>query len=78
MAGLELIRRRLKPATGQPRLFIDPKCVKLIAALRSYRYPETGGELPIKDGTHDHPLDALRYALVNLECGAMPVRVRAY
>lgn len=78
VAGLELIRRRLKPATGQPRLFIDPKCVKLIAALRSYRYPETGGELPIKDGTHDHPLDALRYALVNLECGAMPVRVRAY
>lgn len=64
--GLELVRRALRPATGPPRLFVHPRCEKLILAMRSYRYPDGGGELPVKDGEHDHPVDALRYHFVNL------------
>jgi hypothetical protein len=26
-----------------------------------------GGELPLKDGLHDHPIDALRYFFVNYQ-----------
>ncbi len=73
--GLELIRRRLCPADGSgPTLFIDPRCRQLIVAMRSYAYGERVGENPHKDGTYDHPIDALRYALVNL---ARAERVRS-
>ena len=44
---------------------IDPKCGKLIEAMQCYHYPDSGGELPEKDGVHDHPIDALRYFFVN-------------
>ena len=33
-------------------------------AVQSYRYPEKGGDLPVKDGRED-PLDALRYDTIN-------------
>ena len=33
-------------------------------AVQSYRYPEKGGDLPLKDGRED-PLDALRYDTIN-------------
>ena len=75
--GLELIRRALSPATGQPRLFIDARCTRLIAAMRHYRYPATGGETPYKDGTHDHPIDALRYFFVNTQV-SQAVRITRY
>jgi len=48
---------------------------RLIEAMGCYRYPEGGragstnspqaGELPLKDGLYDHPIDALRYFFVN-------------
>jgi hypothetical protein len=63
--GLELIRTALRPAAGNPALFIHPKCKRLIKALESLSYPKEGGELPVKDGVHDHPIDALRYFYVN-------------
>jgi hypothetical protein len=63
--GLEMIRAALRPAFGEVRLFIHPRCTRLIRALEAYRYPEGGGELPIKDGEHDHLIDALRYYFVN-------------
>ncbi len=73
--GLELIRRDLKPADGSaPRLLIDPRCKRLIDAMRAYRFPETGGETPLKDGVNDHPIDALRYALIHL---ARPTKLSA-
>ena len=75
--GLELVRAALRPASGGAKLFVDPRCVKLVAALQSYRYPDAGGELPLKDGVHDHPVDALRYDLVNSLTGG-PVRVTRY
>ena len=75
--GLELIRRALRPASGDPKLFVHPRCEKLVRALRSYRYPEGGGELPVKDGEHDHPVDALRYHFVN-RADAAPAEGRRY
>ena len=37
--------------------------------MRCYHYPESGsaarGEVPLKDGLYDHPIDALRYFFVN-------------
>jgi hypothetical protein len=72
--GLELIRHALQPASGQPMLFIHPRCKRLIRALQSYRYADTGSELPIKDGTHDHLIDALRYYFVNRESGQVTTR----
>ena len=76
--GLELLRAALRPASGAPRLFVDPRCVRLVAALQGYRYPpDAGGESPLKDGTHDHPIDALRYDFINTLTGG-PVRVSRY
>ena len=65
VAGIEKIRAAVRAGDGQSRLVIDPKCEKLIAAMRCYHYPDAGGELPEKDGVHDHPIDALRYFFVN-------------
>jgi len=69
MEGVELVRALLWPATGEPRLVVDGRCERLIRALESYHYPGQAGpasELPEKDGTHDHLIDALRYLVVNL------------
>lgn len=63
--GLEAIRAALRPADGAPRLFVHPRCKNLLAAMKAYRYAEGGGEVPIKDGEHDHLIDALRYFFVN-------------
>lgn len=64
--GIEKIRAALCRGDGQRRLIISPTCRSLIAALRCYHYPDLGtSELPVKDGIHDHPIDALRYFFVN-------------
>ena len=73
--GVEKIRRALKPAHGGPSLFIHPRCTRLIRALLSYRY-EGQSEVPMKDGVHDHLIDALRYYFVNRE--EYPVTERRY
>jgi hypothetical protein len=68
--GVDLVRSLLDPALGEPRLKVDPRCARLIRALEAYHYPPGGtraaAELPEKDGTHDHLIDALRYLVVNL------------
>ena len=69
--GLELIRTALHPAIGLPTLFIHPNCKRTIAAMQQLRYPKEGGELPVKDGTHDHLIDAIRYFYVNRGRGKM-------
>ncbi|HSI37185.1 MAG: hypothetical protein ACAI43_04240 [Phycisphaerae bacterium] len=68
--GLELIRLGLRSGTGAVTLHVHPRCARLIAALKGYRYPDGGGELPIKDGVHDHLIDAMRYYYVNRGEGA--------
>lgn len=65
--SIELMRAALKNGMNEARLFIHPRCKQLIRALRAYKYPDIGGELPIKDGVHDHLVDALRYLLINLD-----------
>lgn len=63
--GLEMIRAGLAPACGLASLFISPRCERLIAAMKGYQYAPGGSELPVKDGVHDHLIDALRYFYVN-------------
>jgi hypothetical protein len=63
--GVEQIRFALRSATGEVRLFISEKCARLIKALQCYHYGKGGSELPLKDGEHDHLIDALRYHFVN-------------
>lgn len=72
--GIEMVRCALRPASGPPRLFVHPRCTRLIKALRSYRYGPGGSELPLKDGQHDHLIDALRYYYVNARAGAVVTR----
>ncbi len=66
--GIELIRRAIRSGDGRSSLVISPKCQRLIEAMQCYHYPDnvtSGKELPLKDGLYDHPIDALRYFLVN-------------
>jgi len=74
LEGVELIRRALRDGAGNSRLVISPRCNRLIEALQCYHYPDSNssaaGELPLKDGLYDHPIDALRYFFVNYVGGA--------
>ena len=66
--GIELIRRAIRSGDGASSLLIAPRCIRLIEALQCYHYPDSGtmtGELPLKDGVYDHPIDALRYFFAN-------------
>jgi len=69
VAGIELIRRAIRAGDGRSKLVISPRCCRLIEALQCYHYPDGGqasqGELPLKDGLYDHPIDALRYFFIN-------------
>lgn len=67
-AGLDLLRARLRPAAGEPTLFISPACEHLIESLERYHYDMTRpmSEEPAKDGP-DHAVDALRYLVTNLD-----------
>jgi hypothetical protein len=80
LEGIELIRRAIRAGDGRSALVIAPRCCRLIEALRCYHYPDAGpagGELPFKDGVHDHPIDALRYFFVNTQ-RATATRTRRY
>ncbi len=74
--GIGMIADLLNPATGLTRLFIDPRCTRLIAAFQGYLRRPDGK--PDKDGTHDHLIDALRYALANHDHTGSKVEVRMY
>ena len=68
LEGIELIRRAIRAGDGKSSLIISPKCTHLIEALQCYHYPHNSnnsGELPLKDGIYDHPIDSLRYFFVN-------------
>ncbi len=67
LEGIELIRRAIRSGDGKSSLIISPKCPRLIEAMECYHYPQAGnatGELPLKDGLYDHPIDALRYFFI--------------
>jgi hypothetical protein len=71
-----MIADLLEPALGGARLFMDPRCVRLVAAFEGYRRGADGK--PEKDGAHDHLIDALRYAIVNHDGTSNKVEVRYY
>ncbi|RNC80404.1 MAG: hypothetical protein ED559_00900 [Phycisphaera sp.] len=66
--GIALVSSRLKPASGDPTLFIHNRCTHLIEALQQYHYPPDNPVSmdPVKDGP-DHAADALRYMVINLD-----------
>jgi hypothetical protein len=74
--GLTMIRDALDPGAGGARLFIHPRCKRLIQAMTAYRNNDKG-ELPVKDGVHDHLIDALRYFYVNTK-GPGPAKASVY
>jgi len=69
LEGIELIRRAIRGGDGRSTFMLSPRCERLIEAMQCYHYPDSpagsGAELPLKDGLHDHPIDALRYFFVN-------------
>ena len=67
-AGLDLLRARLRPASGEPTLYVCPECEHLIESLERYHYDmqRPMSEEPAKDGP-DHAVDALRYLVTNLD-----------
>lgn len=67
-AGLDLLRARLRPADGEPTLYISRDCPQLIESLERYHYDmqRPMSEEPAKDGP-DHAVDALRYLVTNLD-----------
>lgn len=83
LEGIEHIRRAIRSGDGKSRLIISPRCERLVEAMRCYHYPEgpsgrVSGELPLKDGVYDHPIDALRYFFVNYTYNTGKIAVRAY
>ena len=66
--GLTLVRARLAPASGPPRLLVHRRCERLIESLEKYHYPPDNPEAttPVKDGS-DHAVDALLYLVQNLD-----------
>ncbi len=71
LRGIFAVRGRVLDAAGEPHLFVDPRCERLIRDFRGYHYPEgaegAASELPLKDGVHDHTMDAVRYLVTALE-----------
>lgn len=56
-------------ADGRPSLCVNPiKCPHLCEALRGGYKRDKKGNL-VKDGTHDHPIDAARYGIVGVGIG---------
>jgi hypothetical protein len=77
--GIRSVSALLRSADGRVRLRIDPRCTRLIEALRTYHYPADQKESlePVKDGS-DHACDALRYLVVNLDGEARRAKVVKY
>jgi hypothetical protein len=75
--GVEKIRQYLCNGQGEIRLRIHPRCQRLIRAMQCYRYGDAGSELPLKDGEHDHLIDALRYFFINWQTSGK-VKTRLY
>ena len=58
---INAVNARLLSKEGQRRLYVDPKCKKVIESLERHTYKE-GTSQPEKDG-FDHMNDALGYAV---------------
>jgi Terminase large subunit, T4likevirus-type, N-terminal len=74
--GIGLLRGLLQNVAGETRLFVarsleKPKALRgAVKDFEGYAYPEAKegkpvGDVPLKDGLHDHGVDAWRYFAVN-------------
>ena len=69
-SGISHVRNFICNVNSDRRLHINKKCVNVINDIESYRYQDQkdGTDLkniPLKDGLHDHSMDAMRYFFVN-------------
>ena len=76
-SGITHARGFIENAQGQRFVHLDNRCTGLAEDLENYRYPESteGKDLkpdPVKDGRHDHSMDAFRYFFLN----RFPIRQR--
>tara|TARA_Y100001972_G_scaffold41048_1_gene50699 strand:+ start:10994 stop:12331 length:1338 start_codon:yes stop_codon:yes gene_type:complete len=70
ISGISHVRSFIETADGKRKLHVNKKCKGISEDLLSYRYAEHKDgtplkEEPLKDGFHDHGIDALRYFLVS-------------
>ena len=90
--GIAEIQDMLNPVVGEPRLMFahalprlfDGNVAGIVPSMSAYRYTTdrdgTPTDVPAKDNTHDHAVDALRYAVVagsrfkELHAGRLPGR----
>jgi len=76
-SGVSHVRGFIENAQGQRFVHLDKKCMGLAEDLENYRYPDSGEGKdlkpdPVKDGRHDHSMDAFRYFFLN----RFPIRQR--
>ena len=76
-SGIGHTRGFIENAQGHRFVHLDNKCTGLAEDLENYRYPDSGEGKdlkpdPVKDGRHDHSMDAFRYFFLN----RFPIRQR--
>jgi len=76
-SGVSHVRGFMENAQGQRFVHVNKKCMGLAEDLENYRYPDSGEGKDlkpdhIKDGRHDHSMDAFRYFFLN----RFPIRQR--
>ena len=76
-SGVSHVRGFIENAQGYRFVHLDKKCMGLAEDLENYRYPDSGEGKdlkpdPVKDGRHDHSMDAFRYFFLN----RFPIRQR--
>jgi hypothetical protein len=69
-SGISHVRNFILAQDGTRRLHVDEKCNGIIEDFEGYRYPDEAEgkdlkEAPLKDGLHDHGMDAVRYGILN-------------
>jgi formylmethanofuran dehydrogenase subunit E len=65
-AGIALVRSFIKNSLGQIRYLVTENCTESIRCFNGYQYKEDNKkEEALKDGIHDHLMDAIRYFFVN-------------
>lgn len=65
MTGIDLLKSQLCDAAGRVSLRFSPNAVRTTDHLRHYSW-DSDKDQPMKDGEHDHAVDALRYLIINL------------
>jgi len=69
-SGVSHVRNFILSQDGTRRLHVDERCLGIIEDFEGYRYPDEAEgkdlkESPLKDGLHDHGMDAIRYGILN-------------